>query len=134
MASERDITNDSAPDDSARVEVWHFRRYDFRARQFVTSIGKAEISAIERFGAEAIPGTMECVALHRLDGNGLYTPPAVEISPATRRRLERLMSQYANLIADEEHERLEGWSERVESISVVVRQIEDKLALGTSSL
>ena len=126
--------NDSPPDDSADVEVWHFRRYDFRAKQYVTSIGKAEISAIERFGAEAIPGSMERVAQHRLDGNGLYTPPAVEISHATRRRLERLTTQYTNLIADEEHERLEGWSERVESLSVIVRQIEDKLALGTSSL
>ncbi len=134
MASERDITNDSGPDDSTNVEVWHFRRYDIRARQYVTSIGKAEISAIERFGAEAIPGSMERVALHRLDGNGLYTAPAVEISAATRRRLERLRAQYTNLIADEEHERLEGWSERVESISLIVEQIEDKLALGTSSL
>ena len=126
--------SDSPADESAQVEVWRFRRFDVRAGQYVTSIGKAEISAIERFGAEAIPGSMECVAQHRLDGNGIYTPPAVVMSPAARRRLERLREEYANLLQEEDHGRLDGWSERVESLSAVLGQIDDKLALGTNSL
>ena len=126
--------SDSSRDESAQVEVWLFRRFDVRADQYVTSIGKAEMSAIERFGAEAIPGSMECVPRHRLDGNGIYTPPAVEISAAARRRLERLRAEYASLLAEEDHGRLEGWSDRVDSLSAIVQQIDDKLALGTSSL
>ena len=39
------------------------------------------MSAIESFGAEAIPGSKECVAQHRLDGNGIYTPPASRSLP-----------------------------------------------------
>ena len=126
--------SDSSGDGCPQVEVWRFRRYDFRAGQYVTSIGKAEMSAIESFGAEAIPGSMEAVPQHRLDGNGIYTPPTVLMSPAARRRLERLRAQYASLLAEEDHGRLEGWSDRVESLSAIVKQIDEKLALGTSSL
>ncbi len=126
--------SDASRDECAQVEVWRFRRYDFRAGQYITSIGKAEISAIEAFGAEAIPGSMECVPQHRLDGNGIYTSPTVVMSPATRRRLERLRAQYATLLEDEDHGRLDGWSDRVESISAIVKEIDDKLVLGTSSL
>ena len=126
--------SDDSRDDVAHVEVWSFRRYDFRSSQYVTSIGKAETSAIARFGAEAIPDSMERVPLHRLDGNGIYTPPAVAISPAVRRRLERLRSQYSSLVEDEDHGRLEGWSIRVQALSAVVAQIDEQLALGTSSL
>ena len=126
--------SDSSPDESARVEVWRFRRFDVRAGQYVTSIGKAEMSAIERFGAEAIPNSMECVPQHRLDGNGIYMSAMVVMSPAARRRLERLRADYASLLAEEDHGRLEGWSDRVESLSEIVRQIDEKLALGTSSL
>jgi hypothetical protein len=126
--------SDSSPDGCAQVEVWLFRRFDIRAGQYVTSIGKAEMSAIESFGAEAIPGSMECVAQHRLDGNGIYTPPAVAMSPAARRRLERLRAEYKSLLAEEDHGRLEGWSDRVESLAAIVQQIDEKLALGTSSL
>jgi len=125
-----DATNES----SEPVEVWLFRRYDIRAGQYVISIGKAELGAIEGFGAEAIAGSMESVPRHRLDGNGIYMAPAVQISPAARRRLERLQSQYAGLIAEEDHGRLEGWADRVESLALILKQIEDKLALGTSSL
>jgi len=116
------------------VEVWRFRRYDFRAGQYVTSFGKAELSAIEGFGAEAIVGSMESVPRHRLDGNGIYTPPSVPMSPAARRRLERLRAEYAALIAEEDHGRLEGWSDRVEALSMILKGIDEKLALGTSSL
>jgi hypothetical protein len=126
--------SDASGESYEQVEVWLFRRYDFRAGQYVTSIGKAELAAIEGFGAEAIPGSMESVPRHRIDGNGIYTPPAVQISPAARRRLERLRAQYAGLIAEEDHGRLEGWADRVESLSLILKQIEDKLALGTSSL
>ena len=126
--------SESSDDDGAQVEVWRFRRYDGRAGQYVTSFGKAEISAIEGFGAEAIPGSMERVAQHRLDGNGIYTPPAVVMSAAARRRLERLREQYATLLEEEDHGRLDGWSDRVESLLVIVGQIDDKLALGTNSL
>ena len=125
---------DASPESYEQVEVWRFRRYDVRAGQYVTSIGKAEVSAIERFGAEAIPDSMESVPRHRLDGNGIYRPPAVMISPAARRRLERLRAQYEGLIAEEDHGRLEGWSDRVESLWLILTQIEEKLALGTSSL
>jgi hypothetical protein len=128
------IMSDSSRDGSAQVEVWSFRRFDLRAGQYVASIGKAEISAIESFGAEAIPGSMECVPQHRLDGNGIYTPPAVAMSPAARRRLERLRAEYTSLLAEEDHGRLDGWSERVESLATIVKQIDEKLALGTSSL
>lgn len=131
---EAKIMSDTSRDGWAQVEVWSFRRYDFRSSQYITSIGKAEISAIERFGAEAIAGSMECVPQHRLDGNGIYTPPAVVMSPAMRRRLERLRAQYSSLLANEDHGRLEGWSDRVDSLSEIVRQIDEKLALGTSSL
>lgn len=126
--------SDASGESSEQVEVWLFRRYDLRADQYVTSIGKAELGAIEGFGAEAIPGSMETVPRHRLDGNGIYMPPAVQISPATRRRLERLRGEYAGLIAEEDHGRLEGWADRVESLAMILKQIEDKLALGTSSL
>ena len=126
--------DDSPADEHANVEVWRFRRYDVRAGQYVTSIGKAEVSAIEGFGAEAIPGSMENVPRHRLDGNGIYMPPAVMMSPAARRRLERLRTEYASLLAEEDHGRLEGWSDRVESLSMILRQIDEKLEVGTSSL
>ena len=116
------------------VEVWLFRRFDVRAGQYVTSIGKAEISEIERLGAEAVPGTMERVPQHRLDGDGIYTPPAVPMSAAARRRLERLRAQYANLLEDEDHQRLEGWADRVDVLSVIVEQMDQRLALGTTSL
>lgn len=126
--------SDGSRDEWPQVEVWRFRRYDFRAGQYVTSIGKAEISAIAAFGAEAIPGSMECVPQHRLDGNGIYMSPTVVMSPATRRRLERLRAQYSTLLEDEDHGRLEGWSDRIESLSAIVKQIDEKLELGTSSL
>ena len=42
--------------------------------------------------------------------------------------------EYEGLLADEDHQRLEGWSERAESLVLIIRQIADKLALGTSSL
>jgi len=125
--------SDASHESSEEVEVWRFRRYDVRAGQFVTSNGKAEMSAIEGFGAEAIPGSMESVPRHSLDFNGIYTPPIRMISAAARRRLERLKSEYASLLADEEHERLAGWSERVESLSIILSGIEETLALGTSS-
>jgi hypothetical protein len=130
----RKIMTDGSAEDSEQVEVWSFRRYDSRAGQHVTSFGKAEVDAIERFGAEAIAGSMESVPRHRLDGNGIYTPPAVPMLPAARRRLERLRSEYASLLAEEDHERLAGWSDRVELLALIVQQIEDKLARGTSSL
>ncbi len=126
--------SDSPGDESALVEVWSFRRYDVRAGQYVTSIGKAELGAIEGFGAEAIAGSMERVAQHRLDGNGIYTPPAVVMSAAARRRLERLREEYAALLEEEDHGRLDGWSDRVESLSAILGQIDDKLTLGTNSL
>ena len=131
---EAKIMSDTSRDEWAQVEVWSFRRYDFRSSQYITSIGKAAISAIEGFGAEAIAGSMECVPQHRLDGNGIYTPPTVVMSSALRRRLERLRAQYASLLADEDHGRLEGWSDRVDSLLEIVRQIDERLALGTSSL
>jgi hypothetical protein len=53
---------------------------------------------------------------------------------ASTRRLERLRAQYEGLIAEEDHGRLEGWADRVESLSQILQQIEEKLALGTSSL
>jgi len=126
--------SDASGESNEHVEVWRFRRYDIRAGQYVTSIGKAELGAIEGFGAEAIPGSMESVPRHRLDGNGIYSPPAVPISAAARRRLERLGAEYAGLIAEEDHERLEGWSYRVELLSMIQKEIEDRLAVGTSSL
>jgi hypothetical protein len=126
--------SDESEEPSERVEVWRFRRYDIRAGQYVTSIGKAEVSAIERFGAEAIPGSMESVPRHRLDVNGLYRPPTVTMSPVARRRLERLKAQYASLLSEEDHERLDGWADRVESLSTILQEIDDKLARGTSSL
>jgi hypothetical protein len=126
--------SDASGESYEQVEVWRFRRYDVHAGQYVTSIGKAEVSAIEGFGAEAIPGSMESVPRHSLDGNGIYTPSAVMMSAAARRRLERLRSEYAVLLADEDHERLEGWSDRIELLSTILKQIEAKLALGTSSL
>ena len=126
--------SDGSPESYEQVEVWSFRRFDVRAGQYVTSIGKAEVSAIEGFGAEAIPGSMESVPRHKLDGNGIYMPPAVMISAAARRRLERLRSEYASLLAEEDHGRLEGWSDRVDLLALILEQIEEKLALGTSSL
>jgi len=126
--------SDASGESYEQVEVWLFRRYDFRAGQYVTSIGKAELSVIEGFGAEAIPGSMESVPRHRLDGNGIYTPPAVPMSPPARRRLERLKAEYEGLIVEEDHGRLEGWSERVEALSAILKEIEEKLARGTSSL
>jgi hypothetical protein len=56
------------------------------------------------------------------------------MSPVARRRLERLRAEYAGLLAEEDHARLEGWAERVEMLSTIVRQIDEKLALETSSL
>ena len=126
--------SEASPESNEQVEVWSFRRYDIRAAQYVISIGKAEVGAIQRFGAEPIAGSMESVERHRLDGNGIYRPPAVPMSPAARRRLERLRSEYAALAAEEDHGRLEGWSDRVDALLAIVRQIEEKLALGTSSL
>lgn len=126
--------SDASPESSDNVEVWSFRRYDNRASQYVTSFGKAEAGAIEGFGAERIAGSMETVPRHRLDGNGIYMPPAVPMSPAARRRLERLRTEYASLLAEEDHGRLEGWSDRVDSLSLILMQIDEKLALGTSTL
>jgi hypothetical protein len=113
-----------------RVEVWSFRRFDARARQYVTSIGKATVDAIDRFGAEAIPGSMEDVPQEWLDVNGIYRPPTVLMSAAARRRLERLKAQYAGILAEEDHERLKGWSERVEILSTIVKQIDEALAVA----
>jgi hypothetical protein len=115
-----------------QVQVWRFRRYDIRAGQYVTSIGKATVEAIERFRAEAIPGSMEQVPEHSLDGNGIYTPPVLRMSPAARRRLERLKAQYETILEDEDHGRLEGWSDRVEMLSTIIQQLEEKLALPTT--
>ena len=126
--------SDASPEPPEHVEVWRFRRYDVRAGQYITSTGKAEVSAIEGFGAEAIPGSMESVPRHRLDGNGIYTPPVVTMSPAARRRLERLRSEYASLLAEEDHERLEGWADRVEALSTILTGIEETLAGGISRL
>ena len=126
--------SDASAESYEQVEVWSFRRFDNRAGQYVTSIGKAEVGAIAGFGAEAIPGSMETVPRPRLDGNGIYVPPAVLISPAARRRLERLRTEYARLLAEEDHGRLEGWSDRVDLLSTILAQIDEKLALGTSSL
>jgi hypothetical protein len=132
--SEDQSFSDSSRDECGRVEVWRFRRFDIRAGQYVTSIGKAELGAIEGFGAEAIAGSMEWVPRHRLDGNGIYTPPIVTISPAARRRLERLRAEYTSLLAEEDHGRLDGWADRVESLSTIIMQIDEKLALGAGSL
>ena len=114
------------------VQVWGFRRYDVRVGQYVTSLGKATIEAIEQLGAEAIAGSMEEVPPHALDVNGIYTPPLLRISPAARRRLERLKAQYQDILQDEDHGRLDGWADRVEMLSIIVRQLEDKLALPTT--
>jgi hypothetical protein len=75
---------------------------------------------------------MESVPRHRLDGNGIYTASAVmmSVAVATARASE---VEYAVLLAEEDHERLEGWSDRVELLSTILKQIEAKLALGTSS-
>jgi hypothetical protein len=114
------------------VQVWRFRRYDTRAGQYVTSLGKATLEAIQHFRAEPIPGSMEEVPQHCLDGNEIYTPPRVLMSPAARRRLERLKAQYAAILEDEEHERLEGWADRVEMLSMILQHLEEKLALPTT--
>jgi len=126
--------SDSSRDAHEQVEVWRFRRFDVRSGQYVTSIGKAEIATVEGFGAEVIPGSMESVPQHKLDGNRIYTPPTAKMSPIARRRMERLKTEYASLLAEEDHGRLEGWAERVDSLSQILQQIEQKLALGTSSL
>jgi len=122
--------------DSSReqLEVWRFRRFDVRSGQYVTSIGKAEVETIERFGAQVIPGSMETVPQHKLDGNRIYTPPTATLSPVARRRLERMKTEYASLLVEEDHARLEGWAERVEMLSTIVTQIDEKLALESSSL
>ncbi|HEX2542854.1 MAG TPA: hypothetical protein VHM00_17450 [Caldimonas sp.] len=96
------------------------------------SIGKATVEAIERFRAEAIPGSMEQVPQDSLDVNGIYTPPIVRMSPAARRRLERLKAQYEAILEDEDHGRLEGWSDRVDMLSTIVQQLQEKLALPTA--
>ena len=114
------------------VEVWRFRRFDHRAGQYVTSIGKATVETIAGFGAEAIPGSMEEIPPDWLDVNRIYTPPTIAISPAARRRLERLKAQYENLLEDENHERLEGWSERADALLAILQQIDETLALATS--
>ena len=126
--------SDSSPEAYEQVEVWRFRRFDVRSRQYVTSIGKAEVETIERFGAEVIPGSMETVPQHKLDGNRIYMPPIAPLSPVARRRLERLRAEYASLLAEEDHARLEGWAERVEMLSTIVRQIDEKLTLELSRL
>jgi hypothetical protein len=126
--------SDSSRDAHEQIEVWRFRRLDVRSGQYVTSIGKAEVATIEGFGAEMIPGSMETVPQHKLDGNRIYTPPIAPMSPVARRRLERLRAEYASLLAEEDHARLEGWAERVEMLSTIVRQIDEKLALEMSSL
>jgi len=126
--------SDSTRDAYEQVEVWRFRRFDVRTGQYVTSIGKAEIGTVEGFGAEVIPGSMESVPQHKLDGSRIYTPPTAKMSPIARRRLERLKAEYATLLAEEDHGRLEGWSDRVEMLSMIVRQIDEKLTLETSSL
>jgi hypothetical protein len=115
------------------VQVWRFRRYDIRAGQYVTSIGKATVEAIERFRAEPIAGSMEEVPQDSLDVNGIYTPPIVRMSPAARRRLERLKAQYENILQDEDHARLDGCSERIEMLSTILQQLEEKLALPTTA-
>lgn len=120
-------------DGGERIEVWRFRRFDHRAGQYVTSIGKATVDTIAGFGAEAIPGSMEEIPPDWLDVNRLYMPPTLAISATARRRLERLKAQYANLLEDENHERLEGWSERVETLLAIVQQIDGTLALDTSA-
>jgi len=126
--------SDSSRETYEQVEVWRFRRFDVRSRQYVTSIGKAEVETIERFGAQVIPGSMETVPQHKLDGNRIYTPPTATLSPVARRRLERMKTEYASLLVEEDHARLEGWAERVEMLSTIVTQIDEKLALETSSL
>ena len=126
--------SDSSREAYEPVEVWRFRRFDVRSRQYVTSIGKAEVETIERFGAQVIPGSMETVPQHKLDGNRIYTPPTATLSPVARRRLERMKTEYASLLVEEDHARLEGWAERVEMLSTIVTQIDEKLALEMSRL
>ena len=126
--------SDSSRETYEQVEVWRFRRFDVRSRQYVISIGKAEVETIERFGAQVIPGSMETVPQHKLDGNRIYTPPTATLSPVARRRLERMKTEYASLLVEEDHARLEGWAERVEMLSTIVTQIDEKLALESSSL
>jgi hypothetical protein len=121
---------ESPMDDNEHVEVWRFRRFDTRAGQFVISIGKATVSTIEGFGAETIPGSMESIPPDWLDVNGIYTPPTVAMSAAARRRLERLRAQYVSILEEEDHERLEGWSDRVESVSSIVEHLDERLAQG----
>jgi len=100
----------------------------------VQRILDAVMQPMDLFGSEVIPGSMESVPQHKLDGNRIYTPPTAKMSPIARRRLERLKTEYAALLAEEDHGRLEGWSDRVEMLSMIVRQIDEKLALETSSL
>ena len=123
---------ESTLDNGERIEVWRFRRFDARAGQFVTSNGKATVSAIEGFGAEVIPGSMETIPLDWLDVNGIYTPPTIVMSPAARRRLERLKAQYVGIFEEEDHERLEGWADRVDALAVILKQLDDRLALGAN--
>ena len=82
--------SDSSREAHEQIEVWRFRRFDVRRGQYVTSIGKAEVATIQGFGAEVIPGSMESVPQHKLDGNRIYTPPTAPMSSVARRRLERL--------------------------------------------
>jgi hypothetical protein len=126
--------SDSSREAHEQIEVWRFRRFDVRRGQYVTSIGKAEVATIQGFGAEVIPGSMESVPQHKLDGNRIYTPPTAPMSSVARRRLERLRAEYASLLAEEDHARLEGWADRVEMLSTIVQQIDEKLAVETSRL
>jgi len=92
--------SDSSRETYEQVEVWRFRRFDVRSRQYVTSIGKAEVETIERFGAQVIPGSMETVPQHKLDGNRIYTPPTATLSPVARRRLASAAVEPRAVLAD----------------------------------
>jgi hypothetical protein len=121
---------ESSTESRQTVEVWSFRRFDIRAGKFVCSIGKATASTIQGFGAETIPGSMEAVPHDALDLNGLYRPAIVNISPPTRRRLERLKAEYAGILEEENHERLAGWADRVQALSSIIDQLDNLLAPG----
>ena len=88
---------------------------------------------MRRAGAEVIPGLMETSATQAGRQPHLHAAEG-PLSPVARRRLERLRTEYAGLLAEEDHARLEGWADRMEVLSTIVKQIDEKRALETSSL
>jgi hypothetical protein len=112
------------------VEVWAFRKFDIGRGAYVPSRSKASLDTIEGLGAEAVEGSMELVDASALDGDGLYTPPALARTPDVRRRLERLKATYESIVYDERREQLDGWQARAEAVMRLVREVDDKLLLA----